>query len=202
MKSKFFIANFRLMLALLILPLVVAAKTPEGKYVTLDTETESHPPGRVEMMLFIDFFCPHCHHFEQEILPALRKKYGEKLAIRTVGLPVVRKESEELILIYLTVRSLGKGEAFKDLLFKTIHDPSAKGKEIRVADLIESIGLDPKGVMKVLESGLPKKEAEEGLALGKRVGVRGTPAMLINGKYRVDEPSLQNLTKIIDSLVK
>lgn len=202
MKSRLFIGSFCLTLFLSTVPFPVAAKTPEGKYVTLDSEKESHPPGRVELTLFIDFFCPHCHHFEQTILPALRKRYGEKLAIRTVGFPVVRKESGELILFYLTVRSLGKGEVFKDLLFKTIHDPPAKEQELRVADLIESIGLDPKAVVKVLESGLPEKEAEEGIALGKRVGVRGTPTVLINGKYRVDEATLPNLTAIIDSLVK
>lgn len=202
MKSRLFIGSLCLTLFLSTIPLIVRAKTPEGKYVTLDSESESHPPGQVEMTLFIDFFCPHCHHFEQEILPALRKKYGAKLAIQTVGLPVVREESKEMITLYLAVRRLGKGEEFKDLLFKTIHDPSAKGKEIRVADLIESIGLDPKAVMKVLESGLPKKEAEEGIALGKRVGVRGTPAVVINGRYRVDEASLSNLTTMIDSLIK
>jgi len=202
MGFKFFIGSFCLMIFLSMCPFPVSAKMPEGKYVTLDSEKESHPPGKVEMTLFIDFFCPHCHHFEQEVLPALRKKYGESLAIRTVGLPVVRKESEGLITIYLAVRRLGKGEAFKDLLFKTIHDPSAKGKEIRVPDLIQTVGLEPAAVMKVLDSGLPVKEAEEGIALGKRVGVRGTPAIVINGRYRVDEASLPNLTAIIDSLVK
>lgn len=202
MKSRLFIGSLCLTLFLSTIPLIVRAKTPEGKYVTLDSESESHPPGQVEMTLFIDFFCPHCHHFEQEILAALRKKYGEKLAIRTVGLPVVRKESKEMITLYLAVRRLGREEEFKDILFKTIHDASTEEKAVRVADLIQSVGLATEEVLKVLRSGLPEKEAEEGIVLGKRLGIKGTPGVVINGKYRVDDSSLSNLTTMIDSLIK
>ena len=53
--------------------------TPElkGKYEILKDERSTHQPGKVKLVEFADFYCPHCHHFDGEGLPILEKEFGE-----------------------------------------------------------------------------------------------------------------------------
>ena len=68
------------------------AATPElkGKYEILKDEHSTHQPGKVKLVEFADFYCPHCHHFDGEGLPILEKEFGKKLETTMVGFPVIR----------------------------------------------------------------------------------------------------------------
>jgi len=57
------------------------AATPElkGKYEILNDEPSTHQRGKVKLIEFADFYCPHCHHFDGEGLPILEKEFGKKL---------------------------------------------------------------------------------------------------------------------------
>lgn len=169
---------------------------PEGKYDLLESEKETHPRGKFEMTVFVDFYCPHCLDFDREILPHLLQRYGDRMKLRRIGLPVVREESESAIELYLAAERLGKGEEMKDLLFKVIHDPAEPEKN--PFEIIHAVGLPLEPVLALLKSGDIGREIEAGITLAERVGVHATPGVIINGKYRVRDLSWENLTAILD----
>src|SRR4029079_12686638 len=70
----------------------VFAAPPElkGKYEILKDERSTHQTGKVKLVEFADFYCPHCHHFDGEGLPILEKEFGKKLETTMVGFPVIR----------------------------------------------------------------------------------------------------------------
>jgi len=173
---------------------------PEGKYDVLETEKESHPVSQFEMTLFVDFYCPRCLDFDREILPHLLLRYGDRMKLRRVGLPVVREESESAIELYLAAERLGKGEEMKELLFKVIHDPDEPEKTL--FEIIHAIGLPLEPVLTLLKSGEVSREIQAGVALANRYGVHATPGAVINGKYRIADLSWENLTTILDGFYR
>ena len=71
---------------------LVYAASPElkGIFEILKDEPSTHQPGRVKLVEFADFYCPHCHHFDGEGLPILEKEFGNKLETTMIGFPVIR----------------------------------------------------------------------------------------------------------------
>mgnify|MGYP006356747695 FL=1 len=76
---------------LLLAPLVAQATNPElkGKFEILKDETSTHQPGKVKVIEFADFYCPHCHHFEETGVPLLLKEFGNRVEVTMVGFPVI-----------------------------------------------------------------------------------------------------------------
>src|SRR6266481_8390131 len=46
----------------------------KGKFEVVKGEVSTHTPGKVKLIEFADFYCPHCHHFEEAALPILDRK--------------------------------------------------------------------------------------------------------------------------------
>src|ERR1700704_2563880 len=51
------------------------------KFEILTGEVSTHTPGKVKLIEFADFYCPHCHHFDETAVPLLVKEFGSKLEI-------------------------------------------------------------------------------------------------------------------------
>ena len=59
----------------------------KGKYTVLEKEQSTHTPGKVKVTEFADFYCPHCHMFEEQGLPVLEKELGNKIESRWSAFP-------------------------------------------------------------------------------------------------------------------
>jgi len=66
----------------------------EGKFEVHKGEVSTHTPGKVKLIEFADFYCPHCHHFEEAALPILQKEFGNKLKQPWSGFPVSEQISD------------------------------------------------------------------------------------------------------------
>ena len=55
-------------------PAIAASPELKGKFEVLKGEVSTHTPGKVKLMEFADFYCPHCHRFDGEILPSIAGK--------------------------------------------------------------------------------------------------------------------------------
>ncbi|MEK7299467.1 MAG: disulfide bond formation protein DsbA, partial [Nitrospirota bacterium] len=68
----------------------VSAAPPElkGKFEVLKEEKSTHQPGKVKLIEFADFYCPHCHRFDGEGVALLKKEFGDKIEVTMVGFPV------------------------------------------------------------------------------------------------------------------
>ena len=98
-----------------------------GKFEILTGEVSTHTPGKVKLMEFADFYCPHCHHFDETGLPLLVKEFGNKLEITMVGYPVIRGKLPTAFDMYEQAKMMGKGNEMKTVLFRTIHKDKIDG---------------------------------------------------------------------------
>jgi thiol:disulfide interchange protein DsbA len=184
------------------------AARPElkGKFELLKDERSNHQPGKVKVIEFADFYCPHCHHFEETGLPLLVKEFGNKIEVTMVGFPVIRGKLPTAFDMYEQAKAMGKGNEMKTVLFRTIHKDKIDGvldRSIRSL-LIKEVGLDAAAFEAGLESGKPAKAFEDGRRWGERIKVSSTPSLLLDGNIKVDGANMtpENAITIIRSILE
>jgi thiol:disulfide interchange protein DsbA len=184
------------------------AAKPElkGKFELLKDEPSTHQPGKVKVIEFADFYCPHCHHFEETGLPLLVKEFGNRVEITMVGFPVIRGKLPTAFDMYEQAKIMGKGNEMKTVLFRTIHKDKVDGvldRSIRSL-LITEVGLDVEAFEAGLASGVPAKTFEDGRRWGERIKVSSTPSLLLDGNIKVDGANMtpENVIKVIRSILE
>jgi thiol:disulfide interchange protein DsbA len=182
-----------------------AAASPElkGKFEVLKGEVSTHTPGKVKLIEFADFYCPHCHRFDGEILPLLEKEFGNKLEATLVGFQVIQGKLPTPFYMYEQAKMMGKGNEMKAVLFRTIHKDKITGvldRSLREA-LIKEVGLDQKVFEEGMANGKPAKIFEEGRKWGERIKVQFTPTVLIDGNIKAESIDPENLKLIIQSIL-
>jgi protein dithiol oxidoreductase (disulfide-forming) len=187
-------------------PLAAAQPELKGKYELLADEPSTHQRGKVKIVEFADFYCPHCHHFEETGLPLLMKEFGNKLEITMVGFPVIHGKLPTAFDMYEQAKTMRKGNEMKAVLFRTIHKDKMDGvldRSIR-ALLIKEVGLDVAAFEAGLESGKPAKAFEDGRRWGERIKLASTPALLLDGNIKVDGANMtaENVITIIRSILE
>ena len=184
---------------------IVHAAPPElkGKFEILKDEKSTHTTGKVKLVEFADFYCPHCHRFDTEGLPILEKEFGHKLEATMVGFPVIRGKLPTPFDMYEQAKMMGKGDEMKKVLFRTIHEDKVTGvldRSLRQV-LIKEVGLDPKTFEEGLMSGKPARAFEEGRKWGERIKVQQTPTILLDGNIKVENIDPENLKLVIHSIL-
>lgn len=184
---------------------LVHAASPElkGKYEILKNEKSTHTPGKVKLVEFADFYCPHCHRFDGEGLPILEKEFGNKLEITMVGFPVIRGKLPTPFDMYEQAKIMGKGDEMKRVLFRTIHQDKVTGvldRSLREV-LIREVGLDPKAFEEGMASGKPARAFEDGRKWGERIDLKQTPTILLDGNIKVENIDPENLKLVIRSIL-
>ena len=180
-----------------------AAERLPGDYEVIKGEPSLHTPGKVLLLEFADFYCPHCHLFEKVVTSKLTKEFGERLEVRLIGFPVIRGKLSTAFEMYEQARAMGKGSEMKSVLFRTIHK-----KQIHVLDrglrslLLREVGLDAKAFEDGLASGEPYKALEQGIAWGLRVQVKHTPTVVLDGNLRVSNLAIDNLRTVINGILE
>jgi len=189
-------------------PVSAAVDKPElkGKFEILKDEPSTHQSGKVKVIEFADFYCPHCHHFEETGVPLLLKEFGNKVELTMVGFPVIPGKLPTPFDMYEQAKLMGKGDHMKAVLFRIIHKEKLDGvldRSIR-AMLIREVGLDVNTFEMGMESGKPAKLFEEGRRWGERIKVSSTPSLLLDGNIKVDGANMtpENVIIIIRSILE
>ncbi len=184
-------------------PATAASPELKGKFEVLKGEVSTHTPGKVKLIEFADFYCPHCHYFEEAALPILQKEFGNKLEATLVGFPVFQNKFPTPFVMYEQAKMMGKGNEMKAVLFRTIHKDKITGmldRSLREV-LIKEVGLDRKVFEEGMASGKPAKIFEEGRKWGERIKVQYTPTVLIDGNIKAESNVPENLKLIIQSIL-
>jgi protein dithiol oxidoreductase (disulfide-forming) len=184
------------------------AGSPEmkGAFELLKDEPSTHQRGKVKIIEFADFYCPHCHHFDETGLPLLVKEFGSKIEVTMVGYPVIRGKLPTAFDMYEQAKSMGKGNEMKAVLFRTIHKDKFDGvldRSIRSL-LIREVGLDVAAFEAGMESGKPARAFEDGRRWGERIKVSSTPSLLLDGNVKIDGANMtpENAITVIRSILE
>ena len=174
----------------------------EGEYEVIEGEPSLHESGKVILLEFADFYCPHCHMFERVVVTKLKKEFGDQLEVRMIGFPVMPGKLPTAFEMYNQAVTMGKGQKMKEILFLSIH-----GKEIEIFDktmrklILKEVGLDPTEFEAGLASGKPFKTLGKGKEWGERIKLTHTPTVVLDGNLRIGNLNIDNLKVVIQSIL-
>ncbi|HXE50574.1 MAG TPA: thiol:disulfide interchange protein DsbA/DsbL [Ramlibacter sp.] len=182
------------------------AKKPEngtdyqtlGKIVTGDV-----PPGKVEVIEFFWYSCPHCNAFEPK-LDAWVKKLPPDVVLKRV--PVAfRDDFVPQQRLYYTLEAMGKVEELHAKVFRAIHaERQAINREDLIIEWAGKQGLDTAKFKELYNSFSVTSKARRATQLQDAFKVQGVPAIGIAGRYYVDGDlagSMDRALQVTDYLI-
>lgn len=159
------------------------------RYVTVEPAQPSDTTGKIEVLEFFAYSCPHCNSIEP-MVQNWAKTLPDNVVLKPV--PVAFNASmADMQKLYYSLESLGRLD-LHSAVFKAIH---AERKRIydaeAITDWVVDQGVDRKAFEDVFNSfGVTSKVARAN-ELAKLYSIDGTPSIAVGGRY-VTSPTLTN----------
>lgn len=167
------------------------------EYRELATAVPTDSPGKIEVIEFFWYGCPHCYNFEPVIEPWL-KKLPKDVHFRRV--PAMFNEEWALGgRAFFALEAIGEGERLHKPLFDAVHT----GSRLRVADeaaLTEWLGkqgVDTKKFAAAYRSFSVEGKLKRAAQLTQAYKIEGVPSMAVNGKYLVVTDNLKSFEQLL-----
>lgn len=159
-----------------------SAKHPAAVAEVGNAPTKGKGDAPVTIIEFSDFECPFCLKFQQETLPKLEAKYGNKVRFAYKHFPLtdVHPHAMDAALASSCAYFLGGNEAFftySDALFNRVNE--WKTNEPKLASL--SPQFDEKKFNACMQSDGTKRWVNKDIEDGKKLGVERVPTFFVNG---------------------
>ena len=158
----------------------------EGVHYTLisDATASSSDSGKVTVYEVFGYLCPHCFSF-QPFVTAWHDNLPD--TVDFVRVPAIFSPAwEPLGRAYLTAEMLGVAENGHDALYKAIHQERKQIRTIEdAADFFANYGADRDTFISTASSFAVDAKVRQYQALVRKWGVRGTPSLVVNGKYLI-----------------
>jgi thiol:disulfide interchange protein DsbA len=182
-----------------------AAKFEAGDdYMALETRAPVEAPaGKVEVVEFFWYSCPHCNAFEP-MLAAWVKKLPKEVAFRRV--PVAfRDDFVPLQRLYYALEAMGLVEQLHAKVFAAIHvDKYDLSKNAAILDWVGKQGVDKAKFSDQFNSFSVASKATKAAQLQNNYKVEGVPALGVAGRYYTDgslAKGMERALKVVESLV-
>ncbi len=159
---------------------------------------------KVEVLEVFWYGCPHCYRFEPYVERWLKKKPAEAEFVRMPG--VLRPQWELDGRAFYTEELLGVLDKLHRPLFDAIHQQHRPlNSEDALMGFFAEHGVSKDDFRKTFNSFAVETKIRRARSMAQRYGISGVPAIIVNGKYRVNAEtagSNANMLKVIDFLVK
>lgn len=159
----------------------VAAPPVAGKdYTILQTpQPTSSGSGKVEVVEFFSYGCPHCSHLEP-LLEAWQKKLPKDVVLKRVAVPWQGYYQR----LYLTLEAMGESERLNGQVFRAIHVENQLLKDEKTqTDWVAAHGVDRKKFADVYQSFAVVTGLNKGKQMTQDYKIEGIPALAIGGRY-------------------
>jgi thiol:disulfide interchange protein DsbA len=165
-----------------------AQKKPEdgSDYLTLDKRVPVEAPaGKVEVIEFFWYACPHCNAFEPKLEAWIKKNPADVMVKRV---PVAFRDNfvPQQRLFY-ALEAMGKLDEVHRKVFNAIHvDKLALDKEDSITAWVEKQGVDKAKFAELYNSFSVSTKARRATQLQDAFKVQGVPAMGVAGRWYTD----------------
>jgi thiol:disulfide interchange protein DsbA len=193
---------FALLLMLGFSGLALAASVSAVNYELLEKKQPAPTDGKVEVIEFFSYACPHCYRFE----PYVNKWVdGKSDNVEFVRVPAVfSKNWETLATLYYAAEVLGVQEKMHPIIFEAMH---GDGKKVRsfedLKKLFQKNGVSGEKLEQALTSFTVAAKTRRAKAMTEAYGIKSVPNVVVQGQYRTDgtlAKGHENVFKVVDEL--
>jgi thiol:disulfide interchange protein DsbA len=182
---------------------VLAAEPVEGKqYTRLQTPQPTEKNGKVEVVEFFWYGCPHCADFEP-LLQAWVKKLPADVSFKKVP-AVFNDKWAQGARIYYTLEAMN----LLDKLHVAVFDAMVKqkinlGDEKILLDWMTKQGVDTKKFTDMYKSFSVEGKVRQAIEMTQEYGFGGVPVVIVGGKYMPapDVGSFPDMLRVVDGLI-
>jgi len=184
---------FSIFLLILSANQLVLAQTPikveEGfDYRVLPITQPIDAKGKVEVIEFFWYGCPHCYEFEPE-LKGWIKRQNKDVVFKKVPI-AFREELMPHSQLFYALDTLGKGDALNDKVMFAMHRENKRLlNENEIADWVAAQGVDRNAFLAAYRSFAVLSKARAANQLGNAYRIDGVPTVAVQGKY-ITSPSI------------
>lgn len=172
---------------------LVLAQTPikveEGfDYRVLPIAQPIDAKGKVEVIEFFWYGCPHCYEFEPE-LKGWIKRQNKDVVFKKVPI-AFREELMPHSQLFYALEALGKGDTLNDKVMFAMHRENKRLlNENEIADWVAAQGVDRNAFLAAYRSFAVLSKARAANQLGNAYRIDGVPTVAVQGKY-ITSPSI------------
>lgn len=177
-------------LGALMLPAAAAAQQPPvagREYQVLKPVQPTGTGGKIEVLEFFWYGCPHCSHLQPWLANWKKRKPAD---VELKPQPAAFQESWlQLARAYYTIESLGLLDTLHGELFAAIHDkrqldPATLARDPKALfDWVAAKGVDRQKFAEAYNSFSVQSRTRGTIELTQRYDIPGTPALVIDGRY-------------------
>lgn len=186
-------------LGMVTLPLAAQAQAfREGvDYLVLDKPAPTEAPaGKVEVVEFFWYGCPHCNSFEPQ-LDAWLKTAPKNVAFRRVPVSF-RPDFEPHQRLYYALEAMGKVDELHKKVFYTIHvERQPLNTAALVAAWAEKQGLDKAKFVEMYNSFSVSTKVRKATQLQDSYKVDGVPSLGVAGRYYTSSEQAKSMERAL-----
>ena len=181
------------------LPVAAQAQSyKEGSdYLVLDKPAPTEAPaGKVEVVEFFWYGCPHCNSFEPQ-LDAWLKTAPKNIAFRRAPVSF-RPDFEPHQRLYYVLEAMGKLEELHKKVFYTIHvEKQPLNSASLVAAWAEKQGVDKMKFAEMYDSFSVSTKVRKATQLQDSYQVDGVPALGVGGRYYTSATQAKSMERAL-----
>ncbi len=153
-------------------------------YEILSTPVPIADNGKIEVVEFFWYGCNHCYSFEP-IISSWKKTLAND--VEFLPIPAVwAKNMEAHARMYYTIRAMGVEDQLHTPIFRVMNERRKRMSSLdEIATFMKEQGVDEEKFRKTYKAFGINSQVQQGMAKARAAGLRGTPELLVHGKYRV-----------------
>lgn len=152
-------------------------------YVRLSQPVSAGPAGKIEVIEFFWYGCPHCNAFEP-VLDAWSKKLPADVSFHRVPVAFSNEPFVAHQRIFYALDSLGLVEAMHRKVFYAIHNDRARlDKPADISAFMARNGVDAAKFMEAFDSFAVQAKAKQATLQAAAYKIDGVPALGLQGRY-------------------
>ncbi len=161
------------------------------------------PAGKVEVVEFFWYSCPHCHAFEP-VFAAWKAKAPENVVVRRVPVAFNSSFVPQQKLFY-TLQAMDNFDAMHAQAFHAIHvERNRLATDDAIFAWVGKQGVDVAKFKEIYNSFNVASQVRKATALQQAYDVEGVPSIGVAGRYYTDGPmagSMPNVLLVVDYLI-
>ena len=156
----------------------------EGRdYLKLDKPL-TVPPGKIEVVEFFGYWCPHCNAFEPTLEAWVKKLPADQVSFRRVAI-AFGVAQEPLQKLYFALETLGLVDSLHRKVFAALHvQKLPMNKEADIGAWAQANGADPAKILDAMKGFTVATKARQARQLAEGYAIDGVPSIGIQGRYR------------------
>ena len=174
-------------------------------YTVINPAQPTNDASKIEVVEVFSYMCPHCHSF-QPFMDKWAEELSDDIEFRRQPVVFGRPQWVPTAKAYYIIEAMDAIDGNHNAIFEGIH---RQGKRFTsdedVADYLATKGLSKDDYMKTAGSFGIETKLKRGITLTRKYGVRGTPSVVINGKYLTTATmagSMEKAIEVIEHLVE